>query len=174
MAHDAFGDLGPFYAGLLHPLVDPTQTLMLAAVGVLLASQTHATVRPAYAAACLAGVAATLAAAALPLPPPDLRTAALASAALCVVALAGMRVGVWPASLLAAAMTAAAAFALDAGDGTRAVALGALGAAVGIAAVTLLAWGLVDEARRRLGPVAPAVAAAWVVAAGVMAAALPA
>jgi hypothetical protein len=143
------------------------------AVGVVLASQPRAVVRPAYAAACLAAAVASLAAIALPLPTPGLRTAALASAALCVVALAGLRIGAWPASLLAAGMTCSAALFLEVGPEARSAALGSLGGTAGIAAVLLFAWGLVEEARRRLGPIAPKVAAAWVAAAGMMAAALP-
>jgi hypothetical protein len=145
------------------------------AIGVVLASQPRAVVRPAYAAACLAAAVASLAAIALPLPlpTPGLRTAALASAALCVVALAGLRIGAWPASLLAAGMTCSAALFLEVGPEARSAALGSLGGTAGIAAVLLFAWGLVEEARRRLGPIAPKVAAAWVAAAGLMAAGLP-
>ena len=72
-AHDAFGDLGPFYVNLLHPLADPAQGLLIAAVAVLLARQPLATVRPAYAALALAGAAAVLLAAFVTLDPPGRR-----------------------------------------------------------------------------------------------------
>lgn len=176
-AHDAFGDLGPFHANLLHPLADPGQGLLLAALAVLLARQSLDTVRPAYAALAVGGAATILVGAVLgaevALDPPGLRVTGVLAAALGITGLFGLRLGPAPAMLLAAGIAVASGLAIDLPSGPRAAGLAALGATLGIAVVVLLAWGLVDAASRRLGPVAGAVASSWVAAVGVMAAALP-
>jgi hypothetical protein len=56
-AHEAFGNLGPFYQVCLHPFADPAKGLVLAAVSVCLARQPVLTVRVAYLALVGAGVA---------------------------------------------------------------------------------------------------------------------
>jgi hypothetical protein len=172
-AHDAFGDLGPFYANLLHPLADPSQGLLIAAVAVLLARQPIETVRPAYAALALAGAVAVLLAAFVALEPPGLRTTGIAAFALGVAAMIGASLRPMPAALVAAGVAAAAGLAVDLPAEPRAAGLAAAGAMLGIAFAALLVWGLVDEARRRLGPVATAIAGSWVAAVGIMVAALP-
>jgi hypothetical protein len=171
-AHDAFGDLGPFYAALLHPLADPGQGLVVAAAGVLLARQPVETVRPAFAALAVAGASAVLAGAVAPHPAPGLALVALGAAGFGLMALAGVRLGRWPAVALAAAAGIAAGLAIDLPPGWRAGGLATLGGALGIAFGCLLVWGLVDLLQRRLGRVAGAVAGSWIAAVGVMAAAL--
>jgi hypothetical protein len=168
-AHDAFGDLGPFYAALLHPLADPAQGLILVAAGVLLARQPLATVRPAYAAlACAGGAAVLLGAAAAP---PGLALSAVAATALGLAALSGVAFGRWPVVALAAAAAVCAGLAIDLPPGFRAAALSALGGTLGIALAGLLVWGLVDALQRRLGRVAGAVAGSWIAATGLIASA---
>jgi hypothetical protein len=172
-AHDAFGDLGPFYANLLHPLADPRQGLLIAAVAVLLSRHPLSTVRPAYAALALAGTGAALLGAFVSLDPPGLRMTGLIAAALGLLALFGMSLRPMLAILVAAAIAAVAGAAIDLPAELRTAGLAALGASLGIALAALLVWGLVDEAIRRFGPVAGAVAGSWIAAVGVMAAALP-
>ncbi len=174
MAHDAFGDLGPFYASLLHPLADPAQGLLLAAVAVLLARQPLATVRPAYAALALCGALAVASHAVASAPPFGLRATGLVVAALGLIAVTGRRMPAPLAALLAAAVAVAAGLTIDLPEAGRAAMLSALGGAAGIALFALLVWGGVDFASRRLGPIAGAVAGAWIAAIGVMSAALPA
>ena len=171
-AHDAFGDLGPFYASLLHPLADPAQGLLIAAAAILLTRQPLATVRVAYAtmAACGA-VAVTVHAAPLPL---GLRATGVAVTLLGLLALSGVRVPPVVATTLAAAAAIAAGLAVDLPAGGRAAILAAIGGSAGIALLALLVWGGVDLATRRLGPIAGAVAGAWIAAIGIMSAALPA
>jgi hypothetical protein len=173
-AHDAFGDLGPFYASLLHPLADPAQGLLIAAVAVLLARQPLTTVRPAYAelAAC-AALAVALHLVASPAPPGP-RATGLAVAALGLVAVLGWRLPAVVAAVRAAAGAVTAGLAVELPAAGRAAALAAAGGAAGVALFALLIWGGVDYASRRLGPVAGAVAGAWIAAIGVMSAALPA
>ena len=174
-AHDAFGDLGPFYASLLHPLADPAQGLLVAAAAVLLARQPLATVRPAYAALAACGALAVGAHSVAGLAPLGLRATGIAVAALGLVALSGLP-------------PAARRRRDDRGRRGRRrrprrstcrpapapAALAALGGAAGIALLALLVWGGVDLATRRLGPIAGAVAGAWIAAIGIMSAALPA
>lgn len=172
-AHDAFGDLGPFYASLLHPLADPAQGLLLAAVAVLLAAQPLATVRPAYAVVVFAGAVAIPVGATLGVAAPGTRAVALTAVLLGLLALVPLRLPPWVGAGLAGLAAVVAGLALDLPPGPRAAGLAALGGALGIALITLLLWGGVDLARRRVGSVAGAVAGAWVAAVGLMAAALP-
>jgi hypothetical protein len=173
-AHDAFGDLGPFYASLLHPLADPAQGLLIAAVAVLLARQPLTTVRPAYAALAACGaLAVALHFVASPAPPGP-RATGFAVAALGLVAVFGWRLPAVVAAVLAAAVAVTAGLAVELPAAGRAAALAAAGGAAGVALFALLIWGGVDYASRRLGPVAGAVAGAWIAAIGVMSAALPA
>lgn len=162
-AHDAFGDLGPFYASLLHALADPAQGLLIAAAAVMLARQPLATVRTL---AVAAHVVAT--------PPPlGFRATGIVVAVLGLVALSGLRLPAIAAATVSAAVALAAGLALDLPPGNRIAALAALGGAAGIALLALLVWGGVDLAIRRLGPIAGAVAGAWLTAIGIMSVALP-
>lgn len=171
-AHDAFGELGSFYAALLHPLADPAQGLVLAAAAVFLARQPLASVRPAFAALALAGTLA------IPLgmlgifSQPGLAITALAAAALGVVALTGASLGRWPTITIAVCAALTAGLAIDLPPGVGAGSLAAIGGALGIALGTLLVWGLVDLLQSRIGRVAGAVASSWIAAVAVMAATL--
>jgi urease accessory protein len=172
-AHDAFGDLGPFYASLLHPLADPAQGLLLVAVAVALAVQPLDTVRPAYAVAILAAAAAILAGAIVGLEAPALRIFALAAMLLGLIALSPMRLSPWVGAAIAGVAATAAGLAVDLPPNPRAAGMAALGSCLGIALTVLLVWGAVDIARRRIGTVAGAVAGSWVAAIGLMTAVLP-
>jgi len=174
VAHDAFGDLGPFYQGLLHPLADPAQGLLLVAAAVLLARQPLAAVRPAYAALAAAGLMTLAVGTLISLPAPGLRTQALVALAVALAALVPFRPGPVAIAAVAAVLGGFAALPLDAGNGVRAVVLGLLGGASGIALATLLFWGAANWADRRISPFASAVAASWVGAIGLMVAVLPA
>lgn len=88
-------------------------------------------------------------------------------------ALSGWHVPAAATIAICAAVAAAAGLALDLPPGTRAAVLAAFGGAAGIALLALLVRGGIDLATRRLGPVAGAVAGAWIAAIGIMAAALP-
>jgi hypothetical protein len=173
-AHDAFGDLGPFYQAALHPLADPAQGLFLVAASLLLARQPLGTVRLVYLALISAGFATIALDAVLTLPDPGLRAMALAAFALAATAILNLRPS--PAAAIAAAVTlgALAALPLDSGSGGRAAFLGLVGGAVGIAIATLWVWGAGEWADRRISPLATTVAAAWVAAIALMAVAMPA
>jgi hypothetical protein len=173
-AHDAFGDLGPFYASLLHPLADPAQGLLLSALAVLLARQSLDAVRPAYVALAVGGAAGVLLGAFMGVQAPGQRLAAVAALLLGLAAAAGLRLGPGVATAVAAASSIAAGLASDLAPGLRPGILAATGGALGIALGGLLAWGLIDLLQRRFGRVAGAVAGSWIAAVGLMTAALPA
>jgi hypothetical protein len=157
-AHDAFGDMGPFYANLLHPIADPAQGVVLVGAAAFLGRQPIETVRPAYAALALGGAAAAL--------------AAILACLLGAGAILPFTLSAWAAAPLAGGAGVAAGLALTAGAGLREATLGLFGGALGVGVAPLLLWGLMDLAVRRLGPVAAAVIGAWVAAVGVMTAAL--
>jgi hypothetical protein len=173
LAHNAFGDIGPFYQALLHPLADPSQGLLLAAAAVLLARQPLTILRPAYAALVAGAVAAATLAAVVDLPAPPARAPTLATLALALAALAPVRtwrIAAGAPTAAAAAAGALAALVPGAGAGLPAV----IGTAAGVAFVPLLLWVAVDWADRRVSPLASRVLSAWIAAVALMVTALPA
>lgn len=171
LAHDAFGDLGPFYASLLHPLADPMQAALLVGTAAFLAGRSLGTVRMALplfvAAAALSHVLLSWRAG-LVLPP------LLVAFAAATVGAAAMLPDSWtraPAGLaLVAATGALAGLAPD-----RLPDAGALqpilGTVLGIAVLATLAWSALDALSRHVSRIAPAVAGSWVAAVGLLAAA---
>jgi hypothetical protein len=171
-AHDAFGDMGPFYANLLHPAADPAQGVVLAGAAAFLARQPIDTVRPAYAALALGGAAAALAAIMGLAPTLSPLLVALLACVLGAGAVITPSLPGWVASVLTGTAGVAAGLALTGGPGLRDTTLGLLGGALGVALAPLLLWGVMDLAMRRIGPVAGAVIGSWVAAVGIMTAAL--
>jgi len=169
LGHDAFGDLGPFYGALLHPLADPTQGLIVAAIAVLLARQPIASVRWAWIALAIVGALTVGLGLLVPLAGPGLFVIALSAAGLGILALTGSDLGLWPSIVLSVGAAVLAGLAVDLPDGTRAAALAAFGGMVGISLGALLVWGLVDLLQTRFGRVAGAVVGSWIAAIGTMA-----
>lgn len=172
-AHAVFGDLGPFFDQLLHPVADPAQGLLLAAVAVFLARQPLASVRVAFAAFCLACAAAALTLLAAGQLAPGMRFSAALSAGVGLLAVSGWHppVAVSLCVVVACALTAAA---LPGPAEEGAALLWLAGSVGGIALIVLYLWALADWARARLHPVAPAVAGAWVATISLLVLALPA
>jgi hypothetical protein len=170
-AHAAFGDLGPLFGTALHPLADPAQGLLLVATGILLARQPRPVTRIGF--GVLAGVATVtlLLALVTGLAVPSARIVVTTALALAALALTGRAV---PAAVMAAlSALSGGLLALSIGPPQGSALLAFVGGAGGIALLTLLVWGIVDLAQDRLGRVAGAVVAAWVVAIGLMVLALP-
>lgn len=167
-AHDAFGELGPFYSSLLHPLIDPMQAALLIGTMAFLAGRTLAFTRIAFPAfvlmSCLSALA--LACDTAPLLP----AVAGPFAVLFVGLAATMPRAVRPrlaAFALVAACGALAGVIPDepgAGNGFQWYA----GTVSGIAGLGLLAWFALEAISRHLFPVAPKVAGSWVAAVGVL------
>jgi len=172
-AHDAFGDLGPFYANLLHPLADPAQAVMLAGFAAVVALQPLETVRPGWALHAAAGTLTVAALAVATLPTAPMVVVGMAAACLGIAAVVGARLPRPAVVGLGIAAAVIAALAADRPAGPREALLVTLGGALGLAATSLLLWSLFDALRRRLGDIACKVAGSWVAAIGIMTAALP-
>ena len=169
LAHDAFGDLGPFYACLLHPLADPMQAALVIGTAAFLAGRALGTVRVALpvfaAAAALSHLVLSWHLGVLPAP-------LLVTAAAVAVGGAATLPDRWtpvPAGLLLVAATGAlAGLAPDRPPVEGALQL-ILGTVLGVALRATLAWAALDAAARRISPLAPAVAGSWVAAVGLLA-----
>ena len=169
LSHDAFGDLGPFYASLLHALADPMQAALVIGTAAFLAGRTLGTVRvalPVFAAA--AALSHLVLSWHLGVLPPPLLAAAAVVAVGGAATLPDRRTRLRAGLLLVAATGVLAGLAPD-----RPPAEGALqpilGTVLGIALLATLAWAALDAAARRVSPLAPAVAGSWVAAMGLLA-----
>ncbi len=172
LAHDAFGDLGPFYGSLLHPLADPLQAILLVGTAAFLAGRPLAAVRLAL--PLFAGAAA-LAALALSMHPslaaPPLLLGSGALLAGLAAALPAPWAPRWAGLSLAAATGALTGLAPEAPpDGLLLQPL--LGTILGIAMLGTLLWFGLETAGRRLTPLVPRVAGSWVAAVGILATAV--
>ncbi len=173
-AHDAFGDLGPFFGALLHPLADPAQGLLLAATAVLMARQPVAGARVAYG-ALLAGCLLTSFVQGLwPMTGPSVQIIGVLATAFGLLALWGGALNAGLLAIVAGGAAVLAGMAVDEATGVvRQDLLAALGGMAGTAIFVLLLWAALDALQDRLGRVAGAVAASWVAAVGIMVAAVP-
>jgi len=169
-AHGNLQGVGDFYAGLLHPLVVPSELLALAAVGLALATSGRAACRAGLPALALGlgiglaiGLGRTL--------PPELATPALLAIALAGAGpvTAGLRL---PPPLAAGlALLGGVAIAVDAAPeaGALPARLVAGGATIlgGAAAITLVV-GLVLGRERHWQRVAVRVAGSWIAASAML------
>lgn len=172
--HAAFGNLGPFYAQLLHPLADPVQGLVLVGAALFLARQPLGTAQYAVAALAICGLGFTVFFSAIRMADPDMRIMAGLAAILGLLCIAGLRLPVMLCVALAAAAGMVAATAFDTPDESQGLVIWVLGGAAGIALMTLLVWAAANWAQNHIHPVAPAVVGAWVTAISIMMLALPA
>jgi hypothetical protein len=164
-AHDAFGDLGPFYASFLHPLADPLQGALLVGTAAFLGGRPVETVRLALPVFLVAAVLAQLLAGMAA----DRLVVAFGLVAIGSAAIVPMR---WTPLWLVLAVVAVtgALGGLAPGplppDGAPQL---LAGGALGLAVSTTLAWSAVDTLSRRVSRIAPAVAGSWVAAVGLLA-----
>ncbi|MEY8838937.1 HupE/UreJ family protein, partial [Cribrihabitans sp. XS_ASV171] len=153
VAHDAFGDLGPFYANLLHPVVDPLQAALVIGAAALLARRQVEEVRLALPMFVLAASGVYLASIWLAV---DISVSGPPALAALVAGLMAMlpqrRV---PKSAVAAVLVASGAFtglapgrpALEAP-----VMQASLGTIAGTAVFSMLSWLVLDTLARRASP----------------------
>jgi hypothetical protein len=166
LGHDAFGDLGPFYASLLHPLADPLQGALVIGTVAVLAGRATGTVRVALP-VFLAAAALSLGLAWRPgLLPAPLLPAAVAIAIGLIATVPARWVPPWVVLPLVAVSGALAGLAPGRPDGAALQPL--LGGVLGIGIFATLAWAGLDALARRLSPIAPAVAGSWVAAVGIL------
>lgn len=172
-AHEAFGDLGPFYTHMLHPAVDPAQALVLVGAGALLTRQPIATVKLAYAVLVVAGALAVSILVLVPFASPGLWLTATTTILLGLLTISGMLLPRWMVCALCAAVAVLAASALDMTGTGLAVLQKAIGGALGLAVTVLFFWGFLDFAVRRIHPVSAAVVGSWIAAVGLLILVLP-
>jgi hypothetical protein len=166
LAHDAFGDLGPFYASLLHPLADPLQAALVAGIAAFLAGRSIATARlalPVFVAGAALGLWFAWRPGVVPVPLVPEAAAVLIGLA---ATLPDRWTPVWLALPLAALIGMLAGLAPGQPDGAPLQPL--LGGFLGIGIFAALGWAGLDALARRLSPVAPAVAGSWVAAMGLL------
>lgn len=170
-AHDAFGDLGPFYASLLHPLADPLQAVLLAGSAAFLAGRPLTDTRVAFPVFIgMAALAASLLAAGAAIAFPTVLTAWAA----LLAGLAALLPATWPPRWVTCVLVAVTGALTGLAPGTPAT--GAilqpwLGTVLGISALAILAWFALETGSRRLTPLVPRVAGSWVAAIGILVAA---
>lgn len=167
-AHDAFGELGPFYASMLHPLADPLQASMLVGAAAFLASRPIVFVRLALPLFAAAAIVATLVVASKPsFTFPVIVTAVT----VLIVGLATILPEKFvPVPLgLGIIGTAGTITGLVAGipDGEFALQY-VLGTALGISGLAVLAWFWLDTVSRQFTSLIPKVAGSWVAAFGIL------
>lgn len=173
-AHDAFGDLGPFHASLLHPLADPLQAALLFGTAAFLAGRPLSVTRtalPVFVTAAMLAVGMVAAGVSLAASP------ILAACAALLVGLAAMLPGTWtpPVSAFVLVAVTGALTGLAPGPFEEAAKLQAfLGTTIGIPAFATLAWFALETAGRRLTPIIPRVLGSWVAAIGILVAAFSA
>jgi hypothetical protein len=169
LAHDAFGDLGPFYASLLHPLADPLQATLVLGTAAFLAGRSPGTVR---AALPLFAVVAALSHAVLGwrfgVVPPALPTAAAAVGVGVAAMVPDRWTGTAAGLILSAGAGVLVGLAPDPPPATGAL-QPLLGTALGLAIFATLAWAALDALARHVSGLAPAVAGSWVAAVGLLA-----
>lgn len=168
LAHDAFGDLGPFYASMLHPLADPMQAVLILGTAALLAGRRLATVRVALplfvAATCLSHLLLAWRGGIL-LPPLAVAGAAIAAGCAAMVPDRWTRV---PVVLLLVAATGTLVGLAPDRPPMRGALQPIVGTALGVTVLTTLAWAALDAAARRVSWLAPAVAGSWIAAVGLI------
>jgi len=167
-AHDAFGDLGPFYANLLHPLADPLQAALLVGTSACLA------VRPLNVTRQLLPVfagAATLGALILVFGVPMVAPPVIVALAVLLVGLSAVLPNTWtplPVTLVLVAATGVLTGLAPGANAEGASLQPFLGTAIGIAVLATLAWFGLETAGRRFTPLVPQVAGSWVAAIGIL------
>jgi len=167
-AHDAFGDLGPFYASLLHPLADPLQAVLLVAIAAFLATRPLTVTRqllPVFVGTATLGALALASGVPIATPP------VLAALAVMLVGLSAVLPDTWTPRPLMLMLLAVTGVLTGLAPGT--IAEGAslqpfLGTALGIAALATLTWFGLEIAGRRLTPLVPQMAGSWVAAVGIL------
>lgn len=168
-AHDAFGDLGPFYANLLHPLADPMQAALIIGTAAFFAGRSLDTVRlalPVFVVA--AALSHLLLRWSFGMVPPPLLPALAAVVVGVAATLPDRRAWIAAGLGLIAAVGALVGLAPDrpAADGAMQPILGTI---IGIAVLVTLAWAALDVVTRRISRLTPAVAGSWVAAVGLLA-----
>lgn len=146
-AHDAFGDMGEFYAHLLHPLAAPLQGLLIITAMCLLAAHAGGVIRIALPAFLGGAALAAVAVAFAHVPPPIALHLTIACLALALAALTATSLS--QASVIACAVFAGLLVGASADPPTSEsdVLRPLLGTIFGISLIGLYAWAAMDWLR---------------------------
>ncbi len=172
LAHEAFGDLGPFYQGLLHPLADPLQVAMIIGTAAFLARRPEGEVGVwlPFVVVCVAASHVILAwLFGLEVPPFVAAAGALAVGVATLFQSRRVPGWIWFPLLLAVGALIGVA------PGTpppESAVLSATATVVGVGVLLLLAWLAFDTLARWLHWAIPVAAGSWVAAAGFIAGAI--
>ena len=174
IAHDAFGNIGPFYASLLHPLADAVQATVILATSAFLAARGVDAVRVALPSFMVSAAICTLASSMIAANSPDARLLTLLSGVTAVLAGIGAMLPDRMVPRLAGIGLVVGAGALAGLSPGSPASVGMsflqvfLGTVLGTSIMVTLLWAALDFAARRISHVAPAVAGSWVAAMGVL------
>ncbi|MEE4187270.1 MAG: HupE/UreJ family protein [Roseobacter sp.] len=168
VAHDAFGDLGPFYESMLHPLADPLQAAVLVGTAAFLAGRPLLVVRramPMFILVAGIGSVAVFSGKIIATPP------VLAGLAALLVGLAATLPENWTPRPVVHAIAATMGFFVGLAPGTPDEGLTLqtlMGSFFGISVLVTLLWYALEAAARRLTRLAPKVVGTWVAAVGIL------
>lgn len=168
LAHDAFGELGPFYASFLHPLADPLQATLLLGISAFLAGRALSFAQIAFPLLVASSSVAALAldaGQAAGLPP------LLGPIVAFFVGLAAMVPEAIKPRLVAftlVAVTGALAGLAPDVQGEDIILLRFFGTVFGITVLAVIAWFALDAFARHVTLIAPRVAGSWVAAIGIL------
>lgn len=171
-AHDAFGDLGPFYSSFLHPLADPLQGALIIGTAAFLASRTLDAARIGLPAFLFSSAASyILFGWFLGLAASPVLLASLAVIAGLSSALPEHWVPAWMGVLIVSATGAGVGLAPGAPPTGSAPYQAFLGTLIGIAVLATLVWAGLDSGAKRISWIVPLIAGSWVAAVGILVAA---
>ena len=168
VAHDAFGDLGPFYASMLHPLADPLQAALLVGTAAFLAGRALSVVRRAMPIFLLvAGIASIAVFSGKFNATPSI----LAGFAALLAGLAATLPENWTPRVVVYALVAATGALVGLAPGTPDGGLTLqplMGSIFGISVLVTVLWFTFEVAARRLTVLLPKVVGTWVAAVGIL------
>lgn len=168
LAHDAFGDLGPFYSSFLHPLADPLQAALIVGTAAFLAGRPLTTTQWGLPAFVCAATISVLAAATGTL---DAVSTVMVALVTVLVGLASVTPMTWTAKSTSIAIVAITGSILGATPESAAsdpVVQTLLGTLTGITVFAVVAWLALDAAGRRLTPLILQIAGSWIAAIGIL------
>lgn len=171
LAHDAFGDLGPFYASLLHPLADPLQAALIVGTAAFLAKGPIATTKAAI--PVFIG-AATLSVIVFGTGAPSGFSVLFVASVAVLIGLATLLPDRWPlryAAFVLVGTSGALAGGAPGALASETILQALIGSVFGVTLFLLLAWFALETASRHLSPLVAQVVGSWVAAIGILVAA---
>ena len=168
VAHDAFGDLGPFYGNLLHPLADPLQAAVLVGTAAFLAGRSISAVRKAIPIFIVVASCASVAAFSGLINTPPTIFAGMAALLIGLAATLPQKLVPQPVVYVLVGVTGAITGLAPGAPISGLTLQPLLGSVFGIAGLLALWWFTLDIAARQLTHLVPKVVGSWVAAMGIL------